>query len=554
MLGTRQHIIAAWSIVFFFCGISFARSSSTTIVEVPDVGQLRCNINGDNVTECLGIPFAASTAGQNRFRPPQALPLQGLRERNATAYGAACLQIPSTDGGVEAADMDEDCLNLNIWVPPLQHHGDQLPVFFWIYGGAGIRGSGRLYNLSRFAAQGVVAVTINYRLGALGWLPLEEIARESPQAPSNGGVNGLLDQIAAMRWVGQHISAFGGDPRQVTIAGESMGAMSICAHLHLPVSQGLFHRAVLESGSCGKGPWGWSMDGRLERGQVRAYLSAVGAKDLASLRLLSFEALLATPLFNDFLPNIDGWFMPKEPSELPMLTNGSEMLIGSNTMDSIATAPPWGDPSVVPNTSRAYAALVGSYFGPVGLALYPVREGAPPEDVFRVFQRLSADACQTCPKAWLAQKMLAGGNTVYMYHFGFWPKAPLQGLACHGCEVQDALDLHRNPLSSTFMSPAYEPELARAMSSYWASFAKDGAPQGTVGWPKYEGAAATAQYLNISMGAAGEPQIRVDHGLAAPQCEFFRVFVDLSFVLKLRFEEFCDFPVRATSTDNAVFV
>jgi len=542
-------------IASLLCNAAVSNGSETTTVEVPGMGNLRCNINSVNVTECLGIPFAAPPVGANRFRPPQALSDSKHGEVDATSYGWACPQLVSEFGGIKASEINEDCLNLNIWLPPLNANRSNLSVFFWIHGGAAIEGSGRLYNLSRLAEQGVVAVSINYRLGSLGWLPLEAIAQESPQAPSNGGINGFLDQIAALRWVRQNIAAFGGDPAKVTIAGESEGSISVCAHLHLPESQGLFHRAILESGSCSKGPWGWTLDGRRGEAVAPAYLRAVGAEDLEALRQTPLEMLLGTEMFKLFGPSPDGWFMPREPSQLQMLTEGIDVIIGSNTMDSLAATPPFDLTQAPPNTTAAYTSVVGSYFGADGLDLYPVSKDASAETVTNSFHRLTADVCNTCPKLWLAQKLLAAGNTVYMYDFGFYAKAPLQGLACHGCEMQDALDIPPENLSS-FSEGAYDKGLAAAMSGYWVTFTKTGRPQGEVGWPKYHGSATDAQTLDISTDTAGKPLIHVERGLAAPQCAFFEQFVDESTLHKGLFDDFCSFNASAPlpSSNDTVLV
>jgi len=556
--------VSAVSLATLLCTIALSNGSETITIEVPGTGHLRCNINSNNVTECLGIPFAAPPVGMDRFRPPQALPESKHGEVDATSYGWACPQRESNSSGVKAFETNENCLNLNIWLPPLRDNRSDLAVFFWIHGGGFDEGSGRLYNLSRLAKQGVVAVSINYRLGALGWLPLEAIAQESPQAPSNGGINGFLDQLAALRWVRQNIAAFGADPSKITIAGESAGSQSVCAHLHLPESQGLFHRAILESGSCSKGPWGWrNFDGSRGEAIAPAYLRAVGAEDLEALRQTPLEMLLGTELFM-FVPGPDGWFMPREPSQLQMLTKGIEVIIGSNTMDSLnsATLPfytttPWYEVTHPITTATAYASTVGSYLGADGLHLYPVPQDASAETVSNSFRRLTADVCNTCPKLWLAQKLLAAGNAVYMYNFGFYAKAPLQGLACHACEMQDVLDTQVDLGSvTTFLTGAYNKDLAAAMSGYWVSFTKSGRPQGKVDWPKYHGSATDAQSLDISTDAAGKPWIHVERGLAAPQCAFFEQFVDDSKLHKGLFSDLCFFngSVPLPSSSDTVLV
>jgi len=203
-------------------------------------GQLR-GAEKNGVLSFKGIPYAAAPFGANRFAAPQPAPeWEGVRD--ALEYGPTCPKGPYPDFIapllVEPEIPGEDCLNLNVWTPALD--GDPRPVLVWIHGGGFTNGSGAVstYDGTRFARDGIVFVSINYRLGADGFLLLED-------APAN---RGLLDQIAALRWVRENIAAFGGDPQAVTIAGESAGAMSVTTLLSMPVAEGLFQRAIAQSG------------------------------------------------------------------------------------------------------------------------------------------------------------------------------------------------------------------------------------------------------------------------------------------------------------------
>lgn len=193
-----------------------------------------------------GIPYAAPPVGPLRWQPPRpAQPWQGVRD--ATAVGAACPQKRglSLEGGGDPGTLSEDCLYLNVWTPRAEP-GAQLPVMVWLHGGALIFGAGGLplYDGAALARQGVVVVTVNYRLGPLGYFVHPALERAAPGGVANFG---LLDQIAALRWVQQHVSAFGGDPRQVTVFGQSAGAQSVLALMASPQARGLFHRAIAQS-------------------------------------------------------------------------------------------------------------------------------------------------------------------------------------------------------------------------------------------------------------------------------------------------------------------
>jgi para-nitrobenzyl esterase len=189
-----------------------------------------------------GIPYAAPPVGSLRWQPPApALPWRGVRE--ATRFGPRCLQDPSGDPEF-GRQTDEDCLSLNVWTPPAP--GDRRPVMVWIHGGAFINGSGGMYDSRWLASRGdIVVVTLNYRLGALGFL-----AHPALGPAGDVGNYGLADQQAALRWVRDNIADFGGDPDKVTIAGESAGGMSVCDHLVAPESKGLFRAAIIQSGPC----------------------------------------------------------------------------------------------------------------------------------------------------------------------------------------------------------------------------------------------------------------------------------------------------------------
>lgn len=223
---------------------STARTTRGPIVTTP-AGALEGRRDGA-LRIFKGIPYAAPPVGEGRWRPPARMP-RWPAIREATEFGPACTQPTPRDTGIYANDLrptSEDCLTLNIWAPADAFHA---PVFVWIHGGALLSGSSKeaIYDGARLAAHGMVVVSLNYRLGVLGYLALSELSAESPLGIS--GNYGLLDQIEALRWIKRNIGAFGGDPAKVTVAGESAGGLSVLYLMASPEARGLFSKAIAQS-------------------------------------------------------------------------------------------------------------------------------------------------------------------------------------------------------------------------------------------------------------------------------------------------------------------
>jgi para-nitrobenzyl esterase len=276
-----------------------ATQSGGALLVQTDRGPLAGKLVEGRVQAFLGIPYAAPPTGAMRWRPPADVKPWSA-PRDATRVGAACPQLDVPD----YARADEDCLTLNVWAPA--GGAANKPVLVWIPGGAFVEGSGgyRLYDGARLAArEDAVVVTMNYRVGPLGFLANRDLAREQGRDASPSF--GILDQRAALQWVQRNARIFGGDPARVTVFGESAGAWSVCVHLAMPASGGLFARAIMESGACAD-PLYFSPPEAEAQGDMLA--DALGCRDLACLRSRDVAAVLrALPIKRHFLLSPGVW-------------------------------------------------------------------------------------------------------------------------------------------------------------------------------------------------------------------------------------------------------
>lgn len=438
----------------------------------------------------LGIPYAAPPFGDRRFQAPApAAPWDGVRA--ATAYGPTVpknpypppfdrfLPEPAIDG--------PECLNLNVWTP--DPGGAGLPVYVWVHGGAFANGSGAVpvYDGSAFARDGVVCVTLNYRLGVDGFAHLDG-------APAN---RGLLDQVAALEWVAEHIAAFGGDPAKVTIGGESAGAMSVCSLLSMPRAAGLFRAVVAESGA------GHHALAASTARKVAALLGdtlgvaptadAVGGVPAA--RLLGAQAAVSAAVAADadparwdelavdampFEPEIDGSVLPALPVErLGTADPAVRLLIGTNTDEQRLFLVPTGVAESAPEPMLE-AVAVGRYgLDPGALAAYrAARPGASTGDVLCA---VMTDWFFRVPAVRAAEARPAGRS--WMYEFA-WKSPIMDGAlgACHGVEIPFAFDTLGREGGAWMAGEEPPADLATAMHAAWVRFVTDGDP----GWPAYD--------------------------------------------------------------------
>ena len=454
---------AAATIASVCAATSCATGKSGSAATLPSTSSLRVTVDAgslegrkDAASGALvfeGIPYAAPPVGDLRWRPPRAVASwQGVRPANRLGHN--CVQHqPYGDINATIAGMSEDCLYLNVWTQST--HGAR-PVMVWIHGGgffAGFGGEER-HNGGPLTRKGAVVVTLNYRLGAFGFMAHPALAAESPQHSS--GNYGLLDQIAALQWVKRNIARFGGDPSRVTIFGESAGAMSVGSLIGSPLAKGLFQRAILESGTGTVGS------------QTRAVAESIGLRIATTLGVsgadVSAAARLRAVLADSVLaaavrvapnrgspilfPAIDGWVLP-HPVDSAFMSGSANVvpvIVGSNGDESQSF---FGAPS------RSFARLITARGSRAYLYLYT---------------RVGDDS--------LSRRMGAYHSSEITFVFG--RPAPLQAVAGH---------------------TNYDATLADAMSDYWAAFAASGDPNGAPAagkwprWPVYDPAADTYMEL-----------------------------------------------------------
>ncbi|MCC7267230.1 MAG: carboxylesterase family protein [Caulobacteraceae bacterium] len=460
-------------------GLTLAAAADAAPARVPLPSGAVVGVEADGVQAFKGIPFAAPPIGSLRWRAPQPAPVR-THDLSAVEFGPACPQPPrrvdAAPGGVERfspASLSEDCLTLNIWTTGKA--GSNRPVMVWIPGGAFRVGGASLpyYDGQAFAKQGVVLVTMNYRLGALGFFAHPLIVADAPPGEPVGNY-GLMDQIAALEWVKANIAAFGGDPDNITVFGESAGGASVLHLLASPRAKGLFQKAIVESGG------GW---------QPGAPLKAKGAADEAAvrqildrdpetaeqLRALPADALLALPRGIRFGPMVDGVILPR--GVRAAFASGQvidvPLIIGANSDEATPLMAGFSnDPDTIlaeldEDGRRIYSALLDR---PLAAA-----------------HAVYTDAAFVAPARWIAGKT-AGGEPTWLYHFDYVPQArrePGVG-ASHGAEIPFVFDSwDAIPSAQAFLTEE-DSAFAARLNRCWAAFARTGKPDCGLAWPAYD--------------------------------------------------------------------
>jgi para-nitrobenzyl esterase len=440
------------------------------------------------VTVYKGIPFAAPPLGELRWREPQpVVPWSGTRA--AKEFAPACMQTGVSMPGETPPAISEDCLYLNIWTPASGVH-DRLPVLVWIYGGGFGNGSAAmpLYWGDKLAAKGIVVVTVAYRVGPFGFLAHPELTRESARRSS--GNYGLMDQVAALKWVQRNIAAFGGDAARVTIAGQSAGSMSVSILMASPLAKGLFARAIGESGGFFE-PVQLAPNFLLPNAEHdgEAFAASLGAAGVAALRRMPAEQILKGKMPSGPHPVIEPYLLPQPPFDVFAAgrQNDVPVLIGANAEEARALI---DLKSVKAATFDADIAKAFGALPPQLMAAYPHSTDA---EALRARVDFESDLRFRWDMwAWARLQASTGKHNVYFYRFAQKPPFPENSVragwdASHFAELWYVFDhLSQEPWRWT----AADHRLSGTISAYWANFVKTGDPNGDgqPHWPAFKSA------------------------------------------------------------------
>ena len=430
---------------------------------------------GDNsaVRVYKGIPYAAPPVGDRRWKPPQS-PASWTGVRESTQFSPVCMQVAYPQTSIYYTPLggtSEDCLYLNVWTA-VASVNERRPVMVWIHGGGYTRGSGATptYNGENLAKKGVVVVTINYRLGIFGFFAHPELTKESDVHAS--GNYGLLDMIAALEWVRKNIAAFGGDPKRVTIFGESAGSSAVNFLMASPLAKGLFHRVIGESGA--------NFGRKVTLAESEQNGSRLGA--LAALRAKSADESLK--IEGAFRPNVDGWFLPEDVASIFAHGKQSDVpVIAGYNHDEARTLAPWPANA----TAKTFLDQVQKRFGEKAaefLKLYPA--GSDEQAAEAHYNSTRDQGMGWEMRTWVRAQTKSGKAPAYLYVFTRVPPGPNSDRyrSYHAAEIQYVFGNLRpaRPWEDA------DRKLSDAMSSYWVNFAATGNPngKGLLKWPGYD--------------------------------------------------------------------
>lgn len=483
-----------------------------------DSGKIRGTLV-EGVWTYLGVPYAAPPLSELRWKEPQ--PVKSWDSiRDASNLSASCPQ-PKTFL-YNMGEMNEDCLYLNVW-SPAKGPDDKLPVMVWIHGGGFTTGSGmqKMYDGKNLAGQNVIIVTFNYRVGPLGFLAHPQLSKESAHGTS--GNYGLLDQVFALKWVQKNIKAFGGDSANVTIFGESAGGRSVIDLMISPLTDGLFQRAISESGSF-PDAYPREADDTVAKAEktgmaVAASLGCDTASDvLACLRRKSADEIVKAAFSlpgssgtGKYQPVVDGWVIPSSPWAL--FTAGKQkkvpLLIGTNLNEGTIFVIP--DPAVQKMTVVDYMAAMKAIYkdnADAALAKFPAADkGAVPE----AFALMHTVMGYWAGMLHAADATAAIGSPVYVYRFTHIPDTALKPFgAYHGLEIFYLFGNFKGDNASVPETPA-ERQLSKNIMQYWTNFAKTGNPngQGLPEWLKFS--TSGGQYIELGDQPAAKTSLMQEY-------------------------------------------
>ena len=452
----------------------------------------------DGLHVYLGIPFAAPPVGELRWRAPQpATKWEGVRQ--ATKFA------PDPYQGDGKGNVSEDCLYLNVWTPA-KSAAERVPVLVWIYGGGFSFGSTStpVHNGEHLARKGVVLVSINYRVGPLGFLAHPELSSESPHHVS--GNYGLLDMIAGLQWVKQNIAAFGGDPDKVTIFGESAGGIAVSMLCASPEAKGLFHGAISQSG----GSFGPARVTTYPGENMRlladaeqsgvAYAKKAGVTSIAELRKLAPDKLPAGWGSGAAWPIVDGWVVPDDQYKLYSAGryNDTPILVGYNSDEGASFSPPKTPADYIASTKKRYGKFAEEL-----LKAYPVGTDSVPKTA-RDLSRDAAFGWQTW--SWARLQAQTSKSKVFCYYFDQHAEHPASSPEAdhgtpHGVDVPYVFQNLDSKASQA------DQEVSNLLATYWTNFAKYGDPNGpgVPEWPAFTNKNRQVQYFHNTASVGPVP-------------------------------------------------